>query len=238
MLKPPPDKALYKPFLLPVIIFLLIILSGLFLLKPRIAQVLNIRRNLSSQKAKLAKLTAKVAALQGLDEVELEEKTKVALRALPAQKDLPGALLTIKSLTTETGLELRGIQVEPGEISTESAEPQSSKKYNLPFLEFKINVGGSKTQLKDFLTKLSLTAPLMRVAAIKIAQTEGEVIEADLDLDTFLLPLPSTLGAVEQELVPITPQEEGIYQQLAKIAPVQTVTFSPIPAGKENPFTP
>jgi Tfp pilus assembly protein PilO len=228
----------YKLFLLPAIILLLVCVSGLFLLKPKINQVLSIRQNLSSQKNKLAQLTTKVTALQGLDEVELEERTKVLLGALPSQKDLPGALMTIKSLTTTTGLELRGIQVEPGEISTESAQPETTQKYNLPFLEFKIRVGGNQTQLKDFLTKLVLTAPLMRVAAMEISQAEGEAIEADLKLDTFFLPLPSTLGTAEKPLAAITPQEEVIYQQLTKISPGQTGTFSPIPSGKENPFTP
>lgn len=235
------DLNKYKPFTLPAVILLLVIFSGLLLLKPKVGQILGIHRHLSSQKNKLAQLTTKLYALQGLDEFELEERTKVLLRTLPSQKDLPGALVTIKSLTSTAGLELRGIQVEPGEISSESAQPEATKKYNLPFLEFKIKLGGNQTQLKDFLTKLASTAPLMRVAAMEISQTEGGVIEADLKLDTFFLPLPSTLGLVEKPLVPLTSQEEEIYQQLVKISPAQTgqtATFSPIPSGKENPFTP
>jgi len=232
------DLNKYKPFILPLVILCLVVFSGLFLLKPKINQILDVRRNLSSQKTKLAQLTTKVAALQGLDEVELEERTKVLLGVLPSQKDLPGALVTIKSITSVAGLELRGIQVEPGEISTESAQTEPTKKYNLPFLEFKITVGGNRTQFGDFLTKLVLTAPLMQVTTAEITQADGGAIEADLKLDAFFLPLPSTLGAVEKPLASITPQEEGIYQQLSRISPVQTETISPIQSGKENPFTP
>jgi len=223
-------------FLLPILIFVAIILSGVFFLKPKLEQVVRIKTNLSREKTRLAELTTKLAALEGLDVNELEVKTNVVLQALPVEKDVPQILLAIRGLTQSVGTELRSVQVEPGEISTESAQIKTSKKYDLPFLVFKITIAGNLEQLKEFLLKIESIAPLMRVDKIDISQKEG-MAEADLDLDTFFLPLPVSLGVTEKQLSSITAQEEKIYQKLSKLEEIQPGESLPsITSGKTNPF--
>lgn len=121
-----PEKV--KILLIPLVIVLSIIFISILFLKPQISGILAGQREVSLQKDKLAKLTAKAAFLEGLQESELEIKTKTALSFLPAEKDLPGTLATIRNLVNSNGLELRGVQVGPGDISTGSSFITAFKK--------------------------------------------------------------------------------------------------------------
>lgn len=215
-----------KILLIPLAIILLILFSSILFLKPQISGILAGQKELSLQRAKLAKLTAKKAFLGGLAESELEDKTKTTLAFLPAEKDLPRALATIRNLADSNGLELQGVQAEPGSISN-----------GLESLEFKITISGDWTQLKNFLSQVEETSPLMRVVKAEISSFPP-MAEAILSLDSFSLPLPTTLGVSEAPLVAISPQEEEIYQRLVKIPPPTQGVFQPssFPSGRENPF--
>lgn len=230
-----PEKV--KILLIPLVIVLAIIFISILFLKPQISGILAGQREVSLQKDKLAKMTAKAAFLEGLQESELEIKTKTALSFLPAEKDLPGTLATIRNLVNANGLELRGVQIGPGDISTGSALAKSEKT-GLESLEFKITISGDWTQLKSFLSQVEKASPLMRIVKAEISSFPP-MVEAALSLDSFSLSLPTTLGASETPLVAISPQEEEVYQQLVKIAPPIQDVFQPSsfgPSGRENPF--
>lgn len=227
-----------KILLIPLAIILLILLGSILFLKPQVSGILADQKELSLQKTKLAKMTAKVAFLESMVDSELEIKTKATLDFLPAEKDLPRVLATIRNLTNANGLGLEGVQVEPGDISSSSAVIKS-ERYGLETLELKITVSGDWVQLKSFLSQVEGTSPLMRVGKAEISSFPP-AIEAIFSLNSFFLSLPTTLGASETPLVAISPQEEEIYQQLVKIAsPVQEVfqTSSSGTSGRENPFT-
>lgn len=235
MIRKVPEKV--KILLIPLVIILSIIFISILFLKPQISGILAGQKELSLQKDKLAKLTAKAAFLEGLQESELEIKTKTALSFLPAEKDLPGTLATIRNLVNSNGLELRKVQIGPGDISTSSSFIKSEKN-GLESLEFKITISGDWTQLKSFLSQVEEASPLMRIIKAEISSFPP-MVEAALSLDSFSLSLPTTLGASETPMVAISPQEEEVYQQLVKIAPpIQEVSQSSSSgtSGRENPF--
>ena len=234
MIKRIPDKV--RILLIPLAIILAIIFVSILFLGPQISGILAGQKEVSLQKAKLAQLTAKAAFLEGLQESELEIKTKTVLAFLPAEKDLPRVLTTIRNLAGYNGLELQGVQVGPGNISTDSASPKPEKNA-LELLQLKIVIGGDWAQLKNFLSQLEEASPLMRIVKANISSFPPAV-EATLVLDSFSLPLPTTLGASETPLVAISPQEEEVYRQLVKIVPPTPEFFQPssFPSGRENPF--
>jgi len=65
---------MYRPFLLPGIIFLLVFTSAFLLVIPQIRSSWQLRQEMAKEKAKLAQLTQKEAILGGLDLYELERK--------------------------------------------------------------------------------------------------------------------------------------------------------------------
>lgn len=227
----------YRAFLLPVLILGMVVLSALLILKPKIGEIMSMREDLSTERENLAKVTQKLAALEGLNENELSQRVEETFKFLPADKDLPGALVAIRSLSQETGLELVNIKVSPGTISTESAGFKTETKGGAPFLGFQISVKGGLGVTKEFLGRLGKTAPLMKVKNLKVNADEGGE-RADVLLDIFYLPLPEAMGSVESPLPTITSQEEKAYRSLKEIEVFQpAMGFIPVASGKENPFS-
>lgn len=224
-----------RPLFTPGLIVLLILVSGLLLVRPKINEILSARKNLKKEEKRLAQLTAKVAALEGLDQTELSEKADITAKALPSEKDLPLLLSSLKTLSAKNNIELQNIQVNPGELATVSAE---GKKDKLDFLSFEIIAAGQMADFREFLIQLAKTAPLMRGESVVIDTEEtGEGFQADLSLEAPFLPPPVTLGVTETPISQITPEEEKTYQKLARLDfYLVEEELPPVPAGKENPF--
>lgn len=238
MLKFKPDiekKKELRPFLIPGVIAIFILVSGLLLIRPRIGEIFSIQKDLKKEEKKLAQLTAKTAALEGLDQVELSEKAEIATKALPTEKDLPLILSALKVLAAENNIELLSLQVKPGELATPSTQ---EKKEELPLLSFKIEVSGQISDFKEFLAKLVKIAPLMRAKSVAIETEEmGGSFKANISLDSPFLPPPVSLGLPEEPLPQITTKEETVYQKLAGLDfSLREEELPVVPAGKENPF--
>lgn len=225
------------PFAIPGLIIVFILFSGLFLIQPRLTEVFSIQRDLKKEEKRLAQLTAKTAALEGLDQVELSQKTEIVAKVLPGEKDLPLLLFVVKNIAAKNNIELRSLEVEPGELATPSAEGKDKgEEEELPFLSFEIVVGGQMSDLKEFLAQLANTAPLMGAKSVEI-EIGGGSFQADLLLDSPFLPPPVTLGVPEKPLLPITGEEEETYQKLARLnfSLIQEEMPS-VPGGKEDLF--
>lgn len=226
--------AKYRFLALPTLVGLIILVLTLTLLLPRISQILKIRQTLAQEKVRLSKLTQKVADLEGLDEPELSAKADLMISSLPAEKDIPRIFATLKSLGSEAGVTLESIKVAPGELSTVSAQPRAKGP---PVLSFEISAKGAMEAIKSFLGQVESTIPVMQTTDVSLTRTEGEV-KADISLDTYFLPLPKTLGAVETPLVKITPNEELLYQEIARFTtPLTEGALPSVTTGKEDLFS-
>lgn len=216
-------------------IVILILISSWFLVRPKASEIFSIQRNLKREEERLAQLTAKSATLEGLDQTELSSRADIAAKALLSDKNLPLLLSTLKNLAAQNNIELRSLQVDPGEIATVSAKGEKEK---LSFLSFEILVSGQMSDFKEFLAQIAKVAPLMVIQKVKIeSQDSGGSFQANLPLDApFLFP-PASLGPVETPLAQITNQEENIYQELTQLnfSLIKEVPPS-VPSGKENPF--
>lgn len=228
-----------KPFLLPVLTLVLVFLISFFFLKPKIATIFKARRELLSNKKILANLTKKLALLEGLAKAELSERVDLVLKVLPAEKKVPQNLFVLKKLVLETGLDLDSIAFgEVGEIATISGQAKIARGEILPSLPLKVAVSGERGKIKDFVDQLESTAPLVRIDKITISEKRTEELpEALLEIETFFLPLPRTIGKVDRPILPISQQEEKVFERLADFKFFKTEEdFSSLPTGKENPF--
>lgn len=227
----------YRSFWGPALTIVLIFLFSLFVLIPKVKNIFSQQKTLSSEKKRLAQTTQKLASLEGLNEYELSAKTERALAVLPPEKDPARLMMTIRYLTDSTGVKLAAIDIEPGEISAVSSQVEGEEE-SVPFLAFKMEVNGSPEAIREFLAKVQSTAPLIKVREVTISSKET-AIQAMLELETFYLPLPQTLGSVEKSLPKISPEEDKVYESLAKLetASPEVAIFTPVETGKENPFS-
>ena len=106
------DFTKYKAFFLPVIFIIVIFFTGIFFLRPKIFETFELKKKVAGERKTLANLTQKAAFLEGLDEVELMEKTEVLLKALPPEPNIANILITLKVLGLESGITIQGIQVD------------------------------------------------------------------------------------------------------------------------------
>lgn len=228
MRNPENNLAEYKFLLLPILLIVAIFSTSLVFLKPKISEILEIQKKISQDRKKLTLMTPKVAALEGLNEVELSAKAELSLKALPSEKDIPNILLTLKTLGSQAGINLKQIQVDPGKLSPVE---------EMPPLTFSLMVEGEEEKIRTFLERAELTFPLMKVEKISISAQGESPDEASLSLNVFFLPLPQTFGAVESSLPVISPQEDEAYQLLSKFKPVLSdESYFTVQTGKENPF--
>ena len=227
-----------KIFLIPVAVLFLILIASFIILRPKISDIFKARRELASNRKQLTALTEKLSTLEGLAEVELDEKVNNVLRVLPAEKDVAKNLFVLKRLTLDAGLVFGGMSLgEVGEISTGSAKPKLIRGAILPSLSFDILVIGTQDKVKDFLVSLESVAPLMKVTQLSTTQKKGNVPESTILIESFYLPLPKTIGKSETPINPIHREEEKV---LAKISEFKTFKdeeeFYFATGFKGNPF--
>ena len=92
------------------------LLFPLLVIKPKILNIIQTRKNISIDKIILGKLTQKVNTLEGLDQAELEEKLNLSLKVLPPEKDVPGLMSSFRLVAQEAGLTLKSIDTNPGKF--------------------------------------------------------------------------------------------------------------------------
>jgi len=228
----------YQVYLAPLLVGLLIVATASAFLKPKVALILASGSELSQKKQALARLTQKVAALQGLDPQTLNTKTQLALKALPVEKEVPWLIRTVKAVAEETGVVLGELNVDPGELASASAKPsQAEGKSNLTVLEFDLNAEGALELLVDFLARLEAVLPLMKLTDVAFGQASEGVFQLSLASENFVMGLPPTMAVTDQPLASIGQEEEDAYQELVSFKPTLGEAVMPsMPVGKEDLF--
>lgn len=204
--------------------------------------IIKSNRDLTTNRKTLVELTKKVTSLEGLSKPELTDKVDLVLKILPSEKDVPGNLFVLKKLALNNELMVSELSIpEVGEIASSSAETQkTSKDEILPSLAVKLTLVGSREKIISFLQQVETVAPLMKVSGLTMSQKMEGLDEALVDIRTYFLPFPKTIGKLEQPIVPVTSQEEKVYGDLTKFtffeANQGTSSATLLPTGKTDLF--
>jgi Tfp pilus assembly protein PilO len=224
----------YRYLAFPAVVGLIILILTVIILIPSIKQIIQKRQALTQEKETLAKLTQKVADLEGLDPIELANKTDVVVKSLPAEKDVPRILATLSILATESGVMIESVKVAPGALSTVSGQEKAKEK---PALSFEISIKGAMVAIRDFLDRISSTVPVMQINEAFLSGDEEER-RAEVSFDAYFLPLPKTLGLPENPLAKITSDEEIAYKKIERFYfPLAAEILPSVGSGKENLFS-
>lgn len=227
-------RATLIPFLLGVLFF-----GTIFFLRPKIGEILKFRKDITKEKETLARLTQKVAILEGLNETELEEKTKILLGILPAEMDISTFLLTVKNLSFQAEIPIKEIRVG----LDESKGFSGSSSFFTIWLKLEASLEKLE-KINNFIELVENSAPLMRVDSLTIYERGKEKGggEVDLKIKAFYLLPPKELGAIDAPVSLLNAQEEKTYLQLSS-----RFTYSQPPTmeelelqmgvGKSNPFS-
>jgi hypothetical protein len=218
----------------------LIFISSYFLIWPKVRAIGEISASIKKKEERLARLTEKLSSLKGLNERELMERSELVLEILPESKKPMLVMGVLKQLAFESDVEIRKINVRPGEVATGSAG--KAKKEKVPSLTFSLRLIGSFDEIDQFVRRLEKSIPLTRLEKISFKKTgTGEYSTALVEILSYYLSLPEVLGKIDTPIKLITEEERKIYDRLRQfdspslLAPDQPF-LPPIESGRANPF--
>ena len=231
--KPLPKVSLVE-YVMPFLVFSFVILSAVFVVKPKVEALLSTRKQIKANQEKLVKISEKVVFLKKYSQADLQSKVNQLLKVLPSEKDVSSLVFTLKNLAEESGLEIASLSLNPGELATESAEVKKKLSENL--MEITMTIAGNEEKIYEYLDKIETTAPITKVVTYS-GKVEQDISESKIGLETYFLPIPKTLGKAE-ELVVITKEEEEVREKVSKLKILETIYSFPVfDSGKENPFS-
>ena len=190
----------------PIMMVVVTVILTLTVLLPRIRLTQEMAQDLKIRKDRLQKLSAKLSDLEGLDEFSLREKTNLALKILPDQKDVLKPVSVLNAIAFKSQVYIESLEVQPGEVSSQSAAA-AGKEVEVENLGFKVKTLGTWERTLDFLFGVEKTLPLMNINTFKI-NNSGQAAILQLEAGTFRSPLPTTLGKVDAVLPKLSAKEE------------------------------
>ncbi len=192
--------------------------------------------SLGEQQAKITKESKSVSTLQrkslALEDAETLQIVDNADRidsALPSKKPLLELMTSINQVSGWTNVEITNIELTPGDISTDSATQQatrrskSSKISNYDEMSVDLVISGKLGDINDFFQQVERVVPITNITKISlnelkrtgaVSYDENDVFEAELTLSSFYF-TQSISAALETPLVSLGAEEAEFIQKLS-----------------------
>jgi len=214
-----------------LVLGILVFVIGIFVIWPKIQDIIQAKDTLDKNTEYLNKLKAKLGDLQSLNEFELTERHNLSIRAIPEIKNPLGTLISLRSMATELGVDIEEISVAVGGVSSESAQIKDS---GLAQINFKLKLSGSKTTVFDFFKKTEESLPIVTADNVKVTLS-GESAQAELNFNSYYLSYPETIGKIDDPVSKLTNEEEKLLSKISGFSYIPATTFTPA-QGRSDPF--
>lgn len=225
---------------------------------PTATQTLDNYRTWEDKKNQLAQLTKKRAILEGISDATLRLLSE-AEAALPTEKDAAGILISMENLAQVTAYGVNNIDLFPGVVSTESANPSSgdgqavaavapdpnTRRKGADFLAVSVQTAGTTGQFLEFIRQVQGSRRIFDIESVNIgvATDSQDQLSAQFSLIAYYLPPITSIGRIDSELPNFTPEEQKLLEGLVSM-PIMSATLlgtdagAIVPvAGKTNLFT-
>lgn len=216
----------YKPFLLSILTFVVILVLSLTLGRFLVDKVFETRQKNAELQDKNKLLEGKGTVLASLDSEGLKKQVNIASSASPGENPSVFVLSQIRTIAAENGLLVSSFQIG------ESQEPQKTGRV----VAATANVEGSIFSIISFLRTIEGSTPLMKITDMKLTLSGGSVL-AKVTVVSSWNPLPQELGKVDFPISGISGTEQELLGKLSGLRLPQ-ISQSPVgqPAGKPDPF--
>jgi hypothetical protein len=255
-----------KYLYLPILALIVVIVLSIFVLIPRVGEIIRLREEVHESNEELFSLEEKVAFLENLDEASLLERLDLLEKVLPSQKAVVGWVQTIRGLSEATGIDVGQLSFKPGSIATGSASPSATPREgvekvtkidarrssdSVDSFSLKFEIESSFASLVDFLSRFDDISPLIKITALsmvpsresqQIIASNGEVdlisVRADITVLLFYTSNPEKLGAVGDKVLPLNDSELELYEEMLSFREYEPATASSVTVGREDVFAP
>lgn len=218
----------YRFYIFPVIVVLLSLFLVIFAIYPQTVRLIDDQKKTGELLNRSNLLTVKVQALENYNGEDLSQKVKIALTALPTDKDFANILGVLQQLTSQSGFTVTSITLGN----------TSSKVGNVDSYDVKIDMKGAKVLLPVLLSSLEKSPRLVRVKGMDLLiDNASQGVNLSLSLGVLYASAPQNFGTPDSPLPSLSQQDEATINSLVQI-PQKVSTTSAVVSqrGKANPF--
>lgn len=195
---------------------------------PQIQETISLYSKLNAETPMTDKLKKKLAALEGIVNTAEYAQIHVVDQALPSKKPLLELLMSLYTLSSQTGIAIHQFQLSPGLVasdSTTTAVKTNSKSYDS--LELEMKVSGTFKQIQDFLLQAEKASPFTTVTNLDIGgvisgdkntDKESKIFQADVTTRTFFFTQAISVR-IETPLPILAIKEQNVLATLASFIP-------------------
>ncbi|MBI2595849.1 type 4a pilus biogenesis protein PilO [Candidatus Daviesbacteria bacterium] len=228
-----PALSRYKVMVVPVFSALVCLILIILIIVPHIKSLNETNKLIKDINIRNDTLSKKLDILRQTDKALYQDNFKLALAAVPAEKDVPGAANQLLFLLQSSKMQLDDMNF----AISGNAQPSSDK-----ISDYVINITatGEVSALKEFILKVKDAARVMKINQLDI--TGGRAsnnIQVTLTLAAFYQGVPTSIGNIDQPVSSLSTDEEALLAQIKnfqKNTPIiesEEVTGA---KGKSNPF--
>lgn len=173
---------------------LLMVLFGVFVLRPKISQVGQLRAQQREGGKKLEAAKLNLTRLQAIkaEAMEIEKERLKLNQRFPEDPDLPSLLITLQDTANEAGIDF--ISISPGELAPQEGYSE---------LSLSISISGTFFDVVDLLYRLEGLSREVRVENVDIGVSEYPELSASISAKAF------TMSGVPQPAQGQPPAEGG-----------------------------
>ena len=208
----------WNALVLPGVVVILMVLGGIFVVKPLVEKLLSDQSALGSERQKLTFLVNKVDQLNKLDGNLVQQRLQLINSVIPSTKDGLGGIAYLSQAAANFGLSVDSLSVSPGIISTSSAATSAATGQGSEDqgLTFQMAVSGDRDSVLNFVDLFAKpTYPIFIPRTIALS-LQGQKESAVLTLAMYWKSPPTSFGGDSVPVAVLTSGEESFLEWLKK----------------------
>jgi len=190
---------------------------------------------------RLVQLEDKYSVLSSFSESDLVSQSNELLRAIPGDKSVATLMSTIETTAAQGGVRLQSLTiVSPGSLATEAAKRQTAaeKQIGAGIIASGVTIEGPVTEVKQMLVRFGGVRRIVSTRGLELTIRDNGSARANIVLDGYWAPLPTTLPDVVSKVTPLTEKEEVLMVQISSFPVAFEVATGPISfPPRPNPFS-
>ncbi|HSX40642.1 MAG TPA: hypothetical protein VLF68_03430 [Candidatus Saccharimonadales bacterium] len=194
----------YKPYLVPVCIFVSCVLLILFVIMPQVQNFLTAQSQEAQAKAKVTTLKQSIAVLSSLSDSQVNQNFQIATTAMPDSKDFAGVLSAITGAASKSNVTLGDYSFTPGNLSPGKDDLRS------PTMQVTLTVNGGAQSATSFAQALLHSLPLSQINNIKINNSQ-----TSLTVSFYYKPYPPAQANSQTAVLPFSIADTKLLDQLS-----------------------
>lgn len=205
-----------------LVIIVLFIILGQF----GFGKISQIQNQISTAENENKVLTQKLDILRNVSEIG-EAGADSVVAALPESNPSLFVWSQLKNLASTEGVTISELKASNPNIGTTG--PSSA---NILF-----TLSGTRDQIKSFLGKISMFAPIAVVDKIKIAESAPGASTATITVKSFWAPFPLKIPAISDPITALTSEEQQTLQEVSNLIQPTINIVPAVGGGKVDPFS-